>query len=55
MREANDKVANFRGNEKSKWAQRAKVKHVHARGNHNTNYFHLFANSKHKRKQDFQT
>ena len=53
MREANDKIANLRRDEESKWAQRAKVKHVQEGGN-NTKYFHLIANGKHRRKRIFQ-
>jgi hypothetical protein len=37
----------------TKWAQRAKVKHVQEGGS-NTKYFHLVANGKHRRKKIFQ-
>jgi hypothetical protein len=53
MRVANEKVLNLRRDEESKWAQRAKVKHVQECGN-NTKYFHLIANGKHRRKKIFQ-
>jgi hypothetical protein len=53
LREANDKLAGHRRTEESKWAQRAKVKHVQEGGN-NTKYFHLIANGKHRRKKIFQ-
>jgi hypothetical protein len=52
LREANDKLAKLRRDEESKWAQRAKVKHVQEGGN-NTKYFHLIANGKHRRKKKF--
>jgi hypothetical protein len=42
-----------RRDEKTRWAQRAKVKHVQKGGN-NTKYFHLVANEKHRRKKIFQ-
>lgn len=53
LREANDQLANLRRDEESKWAQRAKVKHIQEGGN-NTKYFHLIANGKHRRKKKFQ-
>jgi mannosylglycoprotein endo-beta-mannosidase len=53
LREANDNLAKLRRDEESKWAQRAKVKHVQKGGN-NTKYFHLIANGKHRRKKIFQ-
>jgi mannosylglycoprotein endo-beta-mannosidase len=53
LREANDKLLKLRREEESKWAQRAKVKHVQEGGN-NTKYFHLIANGKHRRKKIFQ-
>jgi hypothetical protein len=43
--EANEELAKLRRDEESKWAQRAKVKHVQKGGN-NTKYFHLIANEK---------
>ena len=43
----------LRRDEESKWAQRAKVKHIQEGGN-NTKYFHLIANGKHRRKKIFQ-
>jgi hypothetical protein len=42
-------LAVLRRDEESKWAQRAKVKHIQEGGN-NTKYFHLVANDKHRRK-----
>jgi hypothetical protein len=46
MRQANDELAKLRRNEESKWAQRAKVKHIQEGGD-NTKYFHLISNGKH--------
>jgi hypothetical protein len=46
MRDANNKLASLRRDE-TKWAQRAKVKHVQEGGN-NTKYFHLIANGNHR-------
>jgi hypothetical protein len=51
--EANENLCNLRRDEETKWAQRAKVKHVQEGGN-NTKYFHLIANGKHRRKKIFQ-
>jgi hypothetical protein len=45
-----DSLAKLRGEEESKWAQRAKVKYIQEGGN-NTNFFHLIANGKHMRKK----
>jgi hypothetical protein len=53
MRKARDDLAKLRRDEESKWAQRAKVKHVQEGGD-NTKYFHLVANGKHRRKRIFQ-
>jgi hypothetical protein len=53
LKHANDEVARLRSDEESKWAQRAKVKHVQE-GDDNTRYFHLIANGKHRRKKIFQ-
>ena len=53
MRNANDELAKLRRDEESKWAQRAKVKHIQESGD-NTKYFHLIANGKHRRKRIFQ-
>ena len=50
---AHDDLAKLRRDEETKWAQRAKVKHVREGGN-NTKYFHLIANGKHRKKQIFQ-
>jgi hypothetical protein len=53
MRVANETLANLRRSEESKWAQRAKIKHIQEGGD-NTKYFHLIANGKHRRKKIFQ-
>ena len=53
LRNANDKIASFRRDEESKWAQRAKVKYIQEGGD-NTKYFHLIANGKHRKKKIFQ-
>jgi hypothetical protein len=53
LRSTNDTIAKLRRDEESKWAQRAKVKHVQEGGD-NTKYFHLIANGKHRRKKIFQ-
>jgi hypothetical protein len=50
---ANDEIATLRRVEESKWAQRAKIKHIQEGGN-NTKYFHLIANGKHRRKKIIQ-
>jgi hypothetical protein len=52
-KEADDSLSRLRGEEESKWAQRAKVRHVREGGN-NTKYFHLIANGKHRKKKKFQ-
>jgi hypothetical protein len=52
LREANEGVKKLRHDEETKWAQRAKVKHVQEGGN-NTKYFHLIANEKHRMKKYF--
>jgi hypothetical protein len=53
-READIAIAKLRRDEETKWAQRAKVKHIQEGGN-NTKYFHLIANGKHRKKKDFPT
>jgi hypothetical protein len=53
LRKANEGLRKLRREEESKWAQRAKVKHIHEGGN-NTRYFHLIANGKHRKKKIFQ-
>jgi hypothetical protein len=53
LRSTNDAVAKLMRDEESKWAQRAKVKHIQE-GRDNTKYFHLIANGKHQRKKIFQ-
>src|SRR6266498_1813939 len=53
LKEANERVTKLRGDEESKWAQWAKIKHVQE-GGQNTKYFHLIANGKHRKKKIFQ-
>jgi hypothetical protein len=53
LKDANDQLNRLRREEESKWAQRAKVKHIQEGGS-NTRYFHLIANGKHRRKKKFQ-
>ena len=53
LREANDCISKLRRDEETKWAQRAKVKHVREGGN-NTKYVHLIANGKYRKKKIFQ-
>jgi mannosylglycoprotein endo-beta-mannosidase len=53
LKRANDNLNKLRRVEDSKWAHRAKVKHIQEGGN-NTRYFHLIANGKHRRKKIFQ-
>jgi mannosylglycoprotein endo-beta-mannosidase len=53
LQKANDSLNKLRREEESKWAQRAKVKHIQEGGN-NTRYFHLIANGKHRKKKIFQ-
>ena len=48
LRDANEQINKLRREEETKWAQRAKVKHVQEGGN-NTKYFNLFANGKHRK------
>jgi hypothetical protein len=43
----------LRRDEESKWAQRAKVKHIQEGGN-NMKYFHLIAYGKYRKKKIFQ-
>jgi hypothetical protein len=50
LKRANDNLNKLRREEESKWAQRAKVKHIQEGGN-NTRYFHLIENGKHRRKK----
>jgi hypothetical protein len=47
LRKANDDITKLHRDGESKWAQRAKVKHIQEGGN-NTKYFHLIANGKHR-------
>jgi hypothetical protein len=53
LRIANDELAKLRRDEESKWAQRAKVKHIQE-GVITQNYFPLIANGKHRKKRIFQ-
>jgi hypothetical protein len=53
LNNANERLVKIRRDEESKWAQRAKVKHIQEGGD-NTKYFHLIANGKHRRKKFFQ-
>jgi hypothetical protein len=53
LRDATDNLNKLRRDEETKWAQRAKVKHVQEGGN-NSKYFHLIANGKHRKKKIFQ-
>jgi hypothetical protein len=53
LKEANDQLGRLMRDEESKWAQRAKVRHVQEGGN-NTKYFHLIANGKHRKKKIYQ-
>jgi hypothetical protein len=53
LNNANDALANLQRDEETKWAQRAKEKHVQEGGN-NMKYFHLVANGKHIKKKIFQ-
>jgi mannosylglycoprotein endo-beta-mannosidase len=53
LKKANEDLNKLRREEESKWAQRAKVKHIQEGGN-NTRYFHLIANGKHRKKKIFQ-
>jgi hypothetical protein len=43
MRDAFEQVVKLRRDDESKWAQRAKVKHIQEGGN-KTKYFHLIEN-----------
>jgi hypothetical protein len=53
LRKAQDAIAKLSRDEKTKWAQCAKVKHVQE-GGENTKYLYLIANRKHRRKKNFQ-
>jgi hypothetical protein len=53
LRKANEQLNKLRRDEETKWAQRAKIKHIQEGGN-NTKYFHLIANGKHRKKKIFQ-
>jgi hypothetical protein len=51
-KKADEDLAKLRQDEETKWAQRAKVRHI--QGGNNTKYFHLIANGKHRKKKIFQ-
>jgi hypothetical protein len=51
LRRANEELTILRRDEESRWAQRAKVKHIQEGGD-NTKYFHLVASGKHRRKKN---
>jgi hypothetical protein len=53
LRKANELLNKLRRDEETKWAQRAKIKHIQEGGN-NMKYFHLIANGKHRKKKIFQ-
>jgi mannosylglycoprotein endo-beta-mannosidase len=53
LKNANDELAKLRGDEETKWAQRAQVKHIQEWGN-NTKYFNLVADGKHRKNKIFQ-
>ena len=53
LKKTNDSLNKLRRDEESKWAQRAKVKHIQEGGN-NTRYFHLIANGKYRKNKKFQ-
>jgi hypothetical protein len=48
------KITKLRRDEESKWAQRAKVKHIQ-QGGSNTKYFHLIANGNKRKKENLST
>jgi hypothetical protein len=50
LKKANKIISKLRRDEETKWAQRAKVRHIQEGGN-NTRYFHLIANGKHRKKK----
>jgi hypothetical protein len=52
-KKADEDLAKLCRDQDSKWAQRAKVRHIQEGGN-NTEYFHLIANEKHRKKKIFQ-
>jgi hypothetical protein len=52
-KKADEDLAKLRTDQETKWAQRAKVRHIQEGGN-NTKYFHLIANRKHRKKKIFQ-
>jgi hypothetical protein len=53
LRQDQDRISSLRRDVETKWAQRAKVKHVQEGGN-NTKYFHMIANGKYRKKKIFQ-
>jgi hypothetical protein len=52
FKKANESLNELRREEESKWAQRAKVKHI--QGGNNTRYFYLIENGKHRKKNFFK-
>jgi hypothetical protein len=54
LKDANEKITKLRRDEETKWAQRAKVKHIQEGGS-NTKYFHLIANGKKRKKENIST
>jgi hypothetical protein len=50
LQKTHECVNQLRRDEETKWAQRAKLKHIQEGGN-NTKYFHLIANGKHKKRE----
>ena len=53
LSDANERITKLRRDEETKWAQRAKVKHIQE-GRNNMKYFYLIANGKHRKKKIFQ-
>jgi hypothetical protein len=53
LKNANEKITKLRRDEETKWAQRAKVKHIQ-QGGSNTKYFHMIANGKKMKKEIYQ-
>jgi hypothetical protein len=51
-KKADEELAKLHRDEETKWAQRAKVKHVQEGGN-KTKYFHSIAEEKHRKKKSY--
>ena len=51
--EAEEKLRNLLREEEMKWALRAKVRQV-VEGDHNTQFFHMIVNGKHRKKKIVQ-